>query len=126
MHELKSDYTIVVVTHNMQQAARVADRTAFFSVEVGGDGDRRTGILVEYDETNKIFTQPSDQADRGLRHREVRMSTEERQTCASRSRRSSSELEDVAARGGHSSSCARSARRAQRARSSRTTSSRTR
>jgi phosphate transport system ATP-binding protein len=61
MHELKSDYTIVVVTHNMQQAARVADRTAFFSVEVGGDGDRRTGILVEYDDTNKIFTQPSDQ-----------------------------------------------------------------
>ena len=61
MHELKSDYTIVVVTHNMQQAARVADRTAFFSVEVKGDGDRRTGILVEYDDTNKIFTQPSDQ-----------------------------------------------------------------
>jgi phosphate transport system ATP-binding protein len=61
MHELKRDYTIVVVTHNMQQAARVADRTAFFSVEVGGDGDRRTGILVEYDDTNKIFTQPSDQ-----------------------------------------------------------------
>jgi phosphate transport system ATP-binding protein len=61
MHELKRNYTIVVVTHNMQQAARVADRTAFFSVEVGGDGDRRTGILVEYDDTNKIFTQPSDQ-----------------------------------------------------------------
>jgi phosphate transport system ATP-binding protein len=60
MHELKNDYTIVVVTHNMQQAARVADMTAFFSVERGEEG-RRTGILVEYDATPKIFTQPSDQ-----------------------------------------------------------------
>ena len=60
MHELKREYTIVVVTHNMQQAARVADMTAFFSVEVAGDDDRRTGILVEYDATEKIFTQPSD------------------------------------------------------------------
>ena len=60
MHELKRDYTIVIVTHNMQQAARVADRTAFFSVEKLEDGDR-TGILVEYDATPKIFTQPSDQ-----------------------------------------------------------------
>ena len=48
MHELKRDYTIVIVTHNMQQAARVADMTAFFSVEVADDG-RRNGILVEYD-----------------------------------------------------------------------------
>jgi phosphate transport system ATP-binding protein len=60
MHELKREYTIVVVTHNMQQAARVADMTAFFSVEVSGDDDRRTGILVEYDATEKIFTHPSD------------------------------------------------------------------
>ena len=59
MHELKRDYTIVIVTHNMQQAARVADMTAFFSVEVGSEG-KRTGILVEYDATQKIFTQPSD------------------------------------------------------------------
>ena len=59
MHELKREYTIVVVTHNMQQAARVADMTAFFSVEVDDDG-QRTGILVEYDETPKIFTNPSD------------------------------------------------------------------
>jgi phosphate transport system ATP-binding protein len=59
MHELKRDYTILIVTHNMQQAARVADRTAFFSVDVAPEGDR-TGILVEYDETSKIFTQPSD------------------------------------------------------------------
>jgi len=60
MHELKRDYTIVVVTHNMQQAARVADMTAFFSVTRGEEG-QRTGILVEYDATDKIFTQPSDQ-----------------------------------------------------------------
>ena len=60
MHELKRDYTIVIVTHNMQQAARVADMTAFFSVEVDADDDRRTGILVEYDRTSKIFTTPAD------------------------------------------------------------------
>jgi phosphate transport system ATP-binding protein len=59
MHDLKRDYTILIVTHNMQQAARVADMTAFFSVDVAPEGDR-TGILVEYDETTKIFTQPSD------------------------------------------------------------------
>jgi len=59
MHELKRDYTIIVVTHNMQQAARVADMTAFFTVTRGDEG-QRTGILVEYDATSKIFTQPSD------------------------------------------------------------------
>ena len=58
MHELKQDYTLVIVTHNMQQAARVADLTAFFSLEVG-DGTR-TGVLVEYDTTEKIFTNPGD------------------------------------------------------------------
>jgi phosphate transport system ATP-binding protein len=58
MHELKRDYTIVIVTHNMQQAARVADRTAFFSLQVDDSG--RSGVLVEYDETPKIFTAPSD------------------------------------------------------------------
>jgi phosphate transport system ATP-binding protein len=61
MHELKREYTIVIVTHNMQQAARVADMTAFFSVDVAPDGGRRTGILVEYDKTAKIFTTPADQ-----------------------------------------------------------------
>jgi phosphate transport system ATP-binding protein len=59
MHELKRNYTIVIVTHNMQQAARVADMTAFFSVARLEGGDR-TGILVEYDATAKLFTQPSD------------------------------------------------------------------
>jgi phosphate transport system ATP-binding protein len=58
MHELKRDYTLVIVTHNMQQAARVADLTAFFSLEV--DETKRSGILVEYDATEKIFTNPSD------------------------------------------------------------------
>jgi phosphate transport system ATP-binding protein len=59
MHELKRDYTIVIVTHNMQQAARVADMTAFFSIDVDEEG-RRAGILVEYDETPTIFTHPAD------------------------------------------------------------------
>jgi len=60
IHELKREYTIVIVTHNMQQAARVADMTAFFSVEVREDGSGRHGTLVEYDQTTKIFTNPSD------------------------------------------------------------------
>ncbi|MGH3073230.1 MAG: phosphate ABC transporter ATP-binding protein PstB [Gaiellaceae bacterium] len=60
MHELKRDYTIVIVTHNMQQAARVADMTAFFSVEVDEETGKRTGVLVEYDATAKIFTTPAD------------------------------------------------------------------
>jgi len=59
MHELKEDYTIVIVTHNMQQAARVAEMTAFFSISEGEDGARH-GVLVEYDETEKIFTNPSE------------------------------------------------------------------
>jgi phosphate transport system ATP-binding protein len=60
IHELKREYTIVIVTHNMQQAARVADMTAFFSVDIREDGSGRHGTLVEYDETAKIFTNPSD------------------------------------------------------------------
>ncbi len=60
LHDLKREYTIVIVTHNMQQAARVADMTAFFSVEVDAEGDHRRGVLVEYDETATIFTRPAD------------------------------------------------------------------
>ena len=60
IHELKRDYTIAIVTHNMQQAARVADMTAFFSVDVREDGSGRHGVLVEYDRTSKIFTNPGD------------------------------------------------------------------
>jgi phosphate transport system ATP-binding protein len=59
MQELVSDYTIVIVTHNMQQAARVSDRTAFFTVEVSDTG-QRTGMVVEFDRTETIFTNPAD------------------------------------------------------------------
>jgi len=59
MHDLKSQYSIVIVTHNMQQAARVADMTAFLMVELDEQGNR-TGHLVEYDVTEKIFTTPTD------------------------------------------------------------------
>jgi phosphate transport system ATP-binding protein len=58
MHTLKRRYTIVIVTHNMQQAARVADHTAFFSLDIV-DGER-VGTLVEYDDTQTIFTRPAD------------------------------------------------------------------
>jgi phosphate transport system ATP-binding protein len=61
MQELKSRFTILIVTHNMQQAARVSDRTAFYSVEVNSESDTRTGVLVEYDVTEKIFSNPSDE-----------------------------------------------------------------
>ncbi len=61
IHELKRDYAIVIVTHNMQQAARVADRTAFFSVEPAEDADANPhGVLIEIGETRRIFTSPSD------------------------------------------------------------------
>jgi phosphate transport system ATP-binding protein len=58
--ELRNDYTIVIVTHNMQQAARVADMTAFFSVDVAESG-ARCGILVEHAPTVQLFTRPSDE-----------------------------------------------------------------
>jgi phosphate transport system ATP-binding protein len=60
MHDLKRDYSIVIVTHNMQQAARIADMTAFFSVQVQEGGAKRHGVLVDYDTTPTIFTHPSD------------------------------------------------------------------
>ena len=59
MLELKNEYSIVIVTHNMQQAARVSDKTAFFTVELSDD-EHRTGRVVEFDDTEKIFTNPSD------------------------------------------------------------------
>ena len=61
MHELRKDYTIIIVTHNMQQAARVADRTAFFTALADETTGDRTGVLVEYDLTKNIFEQPQDQ-----------------------------------------------------------------
>jgi phosphate transport system ATP-binding protein len=60
MQDIKSRYTIVIVTHNMQQAARVSDRTAFFTTEVNPDSDTRTGLLVEFDSTDTIFSTPAD------------------------------------------------------------------
>ena len=61
MQEIKKDYTIIIVTHNMQQAARVSDRTAFFTTEVNTESDRRTGVMVEFDLTQKMFSVPSDE-----------------------------------------------------------------
>jgi len=61
MAELKHDYTIMIVTHNMQQAARVSDRTAFFTAELDSQTDQRTGLLVEYDATTTIFSNPADE-----------------------------------------------------------------
>jgi phosphate transport system ATP-binding protein len=64
MADLKRDYTIVIVTHNMQQAARVSDMTAFMTAEID-ENARRIGRLVEYDVTEKIFTNPSDARTEG-------------------------------------------------------------
>jgi phosphate transport system ATP-binding protein len=60
MQEIKTEYTIVIVTHNMQQAARTSDATAFFTTDVSEDNDR-TGHLVEFDRTEKIFSSPADE-----------------------------------------------------------------
>jgi phosphate transport system ATP-binding protein len=64
MREIKSQYTIVIVTHNMQQATRVSDRTAFFSVLRNEESDTRTGVLVEYGRTQQIFDDPQDSRTR--------------------------------------------------------------
>ena len=61
MQEIKDQFTIVIVTHNMQQAARVSDRTAFFTTEVNPESDTRTGMLIECDSTDKMFSNPSDE-----------------------------------------------------------------
>jgi phosphate transport system ATP-binding protein len=61
MRDIKSRYTIVIVTHNMQQATRVSDRTAFFSVLTDSESDTRTGVLVEYGRTQQIFQDPADE-----------------------------------------------------------------
>ncbi len=61
MQEIKTEFTIIIVTHNMQQAARVSDRTAFFTTEVNENSDTRTGLLVEYAATEKIFSNPEDE-----------------------------------------------------------------
>ncbi len=70
--ELKQDYTIVIVTHNMQQAARVSDQTAFFNLEATG----KPGRLIEINETQKIFSRPDQKAHRRLHFRPVRLTTQ--------------------------------------------------
>jgi phosphate transport system ATP-binding protein len=61
MHELRENFTIIIVTHNMQQAARVSDRTAFFTARPDETTGNRTGLLVEFDKTKSIFSNPSDE-----------------------------------------------------------------
>ena len=61
MKEIQSEYTIIIVTHNMQQAARVSDRTAFFTAEIDERSGQRRGKLVEFDETGAIFSNPGDE-----------------------------------------------------------------
>jgi phosphate transport system ATP-binding protein len=65
MEELKRDYTIIIVTHNMQQAARVSDRTAFFTAEADPETGQRTGLLVEFNDTGKLFSNPDDPRTEG-------------------------------------------------------------
>jgi phosphate transport system ATP-binding protein len=60
MREIKDTYTIIIVTHNMQQAARVSDSCAFFTTEVNAESDTRTGLLIEHDRTEIMFSTPSD------------------------------------------------------------------
>ena len=60
MVELRQDFTIIIVTHNMQQAARVSDRTAFFTARPDETTGNRTGLLVEFDQTTTIFSNPND------------------------------------------------------------------
>lgn len=60
MRSLKANYTIVIVTHNMQQAARVSDRTAFFTAEIDASSDQRCGMLVEHGVTGQMFSNPTD------------------------------------------------------------------
>ena len=93
MMDLKREYSIVIVTHNMQQAARVSDKTAFFTVELD-DEEHRSGRVVEFDDTDKIFTNPSDSAYGGIRHRQGGLAC--RRRLAATFRRSSSKLEEQA------------------------------
>ena len=79
MVELREDYTIIIVTHNMQQAARVSDRTAFFTARPDETTGNRTGLLVEFDRTTQDLRQPARQAHRGLHLRPLRLSRVSRQ-----------------------------------------------
>ena len=73
MKEIKADYTIVIVTHNMQQAARVSDRTAFFTTEVNTESDRRTGRARRVQPDGEDVLEPRRRAHRGVHHGAVRL-----------------------------------------------------
>ena len=60
MMQLRDEYTIIIVTHNMQQAARISDRTAFFTAQPDDHTGNRTGLLVEFDQTGRMFSNPAD------------------------------------------------------------------
>jgi phosphate transport system ATP-binding protein len=60
MAHLRDEYAIIIVTHNMQQAARISDRTAFFTAQPDESTGNRTGLLVEYDKTGRMFSNPAD------------------------------------------------------------------
>ena len=74
IHQLKDRYTIIIVTHNMQQAARVSDRTAFFTIAGAG----KPGRLIEIGDTAEMFTRPTEKAHRGLHHRPLRLTRRRR------------------------------------------------
>ena len=81
IHELKSEYTIVIVTHNMQQAARVSDDTGFFNLKATG----QPGHLVEFNPTKKMFSTPDETRHRGLHLRPLRLTSRgSRAACAGR------------------------------------------
>ncbi len=75
MDDLKADYTIVIVTHNMQQARRTSDMTACLMLDEGSGNGHRTGIIAEFSPTDRLFTNPTRPPDRSLHHREDRMTT---------------------------------------------------
>ena len=88
MDDLKNDYTIVIVTHNMQQARRVSDMTACLMLDETSTDGHRTGILAEFSPTDLPLHQPQGQADRSLHHRPDRLSRREpSRTLSSRRRR---------------------------------------
>ena len=93
MLELKNDYSIVIVTHNMQQAARVSDRTAFFTVELDDDGATAPARLVEYAADRQDLHEPGRRAHRGVRHRQGRLVPACPTPRRSTSRRSCQQLE---------------------------------
>ena len=88
MQEIKQQYTIVIVTHNMQQAARVSDRTAFFTTEINPDSDRRTGVSSSTTGPRRCSRIPSDERTEAYVTGTVRLMDELRRTSTTNSTRS--------------------------------------